>query len=176
MLAAKTCQITLESASAMPTTRAVSYVLSGHIFIHTLDVTSAARCGWHQSAFVFMQTSLPASRTQTPDKYRWHRSSCSSSGDIGAGNGSGLPGHRMSYFGLVGSGQGSGFQIRCLTRFRVLTCVFIVALFLQSNTATPSRQTTISAVLVSVSVPAGLGYSFQSVPAIFYSPTRRSSL
>jgi len=43
--------------------------------------------GWLLSVFVFMQTSLPASRAPTSDdKCRWRRSSssCSRSGDIGA--------------------------------------------------------------------------------------------
>jgi len=51
---------------------------------------------------------------------------------------SGSPGHRVSDFGRVGSGHGSVCQIRCLTRFWVLTCAFIVALFLQSNTISPN--------------------------------------
>jgi len=36
--------------------------------------------------------------------------------------------------GQVGSGNGSVCQTRCLTYFWVLTCAFIVALFLQTNT------------------------------------------
>jgi len=40
----------------------------------------------------------------------------------------------VSDFGHVGSGHGSVCHTRCLTRFWVLTCAFIVALFLQSNT------------------------------------------
>jgi len=43
-----------------------------------------------------------------------------------------VTGHRVSDFGRVGSGQGSVCQTRCLTQFWVLTCVLIVALFLQS--------------------------------------------
>ena len=48
--------------------------------------------------------------------------------------GNGSPGHRVSDFGRVGSGHGSVCQTRCLTRFWVLTCTFLVALLLQSNT------------------------------------------
>jgi len=51
-----------------------------------------------------------------------------------------ITGHRVSDFGRVGSGHGSVCQTRCLTRLWVLTCAFIVALFLQSNT---SRQTNV---------------------------------
>jgi len=45
-----------------------------------------------------------------------------------------VTGHRVSDFGRVGSGHGSVCQTRRLTRFWVLTCALIVALFLQSNT------------------------------------------
>jgi len=44
-----------------------------------------------------------------------------------------VSGSRGSDFGRVGSGHGSVCQTRCLTRFWVLTCAFIVALFLRSN-------------------------------------------
>jgi len=42
-----------------------------------------------------------------------------------------VTGHQESDFGQVGSGHGSVCHTRCLTRFWVLTCAFIVALFLQ---------------------------------------------
>jgi len=41
-------------------------------------------------------------------------------------------GHRVSNFGRVGLGHGSVCQTQCLTCFWVLTCAFIVALFLQN--------------------------------------------
>jgi len=47
--------------------------------------------------------------------------------------GHGSVGHQVSDFGRVGSGHRSVCQTRCLTRFWVLTCTFITALFLQSN-------------------------------------------
>jgi len=43
-------------------------------------------------------------------------------------------GSRVNDFDWVGSGHGSVCQTRCLTWFRVLTCAFIVGLFLQSST------------------------------------------
>ena len=79
-----------------------------------------------------------------------------------------VTGHWVSDFGRVGSGHGSVCQTRCLTRFWVLTCAFVVALFLQSNT--------ISAKLISavfsfgfglVPVTALLVYLFQLVPVTF---------
>jgi len=62
---------------------------------------------------------------------------------------SGSPGHRVSDFGRVGSSHGSVCQTRCLIRFWVLTCAFIVALFLQSNI--------ISQTAVSVRFPSHWG-------------------
>jgi len=56
--------------------------------------------------------------------------------------GHGSPGHRVSDFGRIVSGHGSVCQSRCLTQFWAITCAFIAALFLRSNT--------ISAVSVSV--------------------------
>jgi len=58
------------------------------------------------------------------------------------------PGLRVGDFGRVGSGHGSVCQTRCLTRFWVLTCAFIVALFLQF------LGKLISAVSVSVRFPS----------------------
>ena len=77
--------------------------------------------------------------------------------------GHGSPGHWVSDFGRVGSGHGSVCQTRCMTRFWVLTCAFIVALFLQSNTISAN----IGFGFGSVPVTALLFYSFQSVPVIF---------
>jgi len=45
-----------------------------------------------------------------------------------------VTGHLVSDIGQVGSGHGSVCQTRCLAWFWVLTCAFIVALFLPSNT------------------------------------------
>ena len=44
------------------------------------------------------------------------------------------PGHRVNDFGQVRSGHRSVCQTQRLTRFWVLTCLSIMALFLQSNT------------------------------------------
>jgi len=45
-----------------------------------------------------------------------------------------VTGHRVSESGWIGSGHRSVYQTRHLTQFWVLTCTFIVALFLQRNT------------------------------------------
>jgi len=42
-------------------------------------------------------------------------------------------GHRVGDFGRVGSDHGSVYETRCLTRFWVLTCTFIVALLTSSS-------------------------------------------
>jgi len=79
----------------------------------------------------------------------------------------GSPGHRINDFGRVGSSHGSVCQTQCLTRFWVLTCAFIVVLFLQS-TVTPSRQTNICGFgFGSVPVTSLLVYLCQLVTVIF---------
>ena len=50
------------------------------------------------------------------------------------------PGLRVSDFGLVRSGHGSVCNTGCLARFWVLTCTFIVALFLQSCTISANHN------------------------------------
>ena len=76
--------------------------------------------------------------------------------------GHGSPGHRFW------PGHGSMCQTRCLTRFWVLTCAFIVALFLQCITNSPSRQTNIHGFgFRLVPVTALVVYLFQSLPVIF---------
>jgi len=62
---------------------------------------------------------------------------------------------------LAGSGHESVCQTWCLTRFWVLTCVFVVTLFLQSNSISANW------CFGSVPITALLVYLFQFVPVIF---------
>jgi len=104
--------------------------------------------------------------TAITDTLAFTRSRCSQfSARISKQRWNRVTGHRVSDFGRVGSGHGSVCQTRCLTRFWVLTCAFIVALFYRE---TPSRQTNIRGFgFGSVPVTALLIYLFQLLPVIF---------